>query len=83
MMYMHYCKDCHHIHILNGHKTACPKCGNPLTELRISYSEYAHMNIDNRKQLLAQCQDAAALVKLQTTYRMHKYSKWYKKMQEQ
>lgn len=81
MMYMHYCRHCLHIHILNGHKRSCPKCGESLAELRITYQEYSCMNRAERKLLATQCLDAGQLAALETTYRMHKYSKWYKKLQ--
>ena len=81
MMYMHYCKNCQHIHILNGHKPACPKCGCKLTELSISYKEYSDLSVHERKCLLDECKSTPTLSKLQTTYRMYKYSKWYKNLQ--
>ena len=37
MMYIHYCKNCNRIYMLNGHKLICPRCTEPLAELRISY----------------------------------------------
>lgn len=82
MMYIHYCKSCQHIHILNGHKPACPKCGRRLTELRITYQEYSGMNTDKREHLLAQCCSAKSLAELEAPYRMYKYSKWYKNLQQ-
>lgn len=82
MMYIHYCKNCLHIHILNGHKPTCPKCGRRLTELRITYQEYTCMNAAQREHLLEQCGSTRSLADLATTYRMYKYSKWYKNLQE-
>ena len=38
MMYMHYCKSCHRVYMLNGHKQQCPKCHKVFLELKISYS---------------------------------------------
>ena len=32
MMYLHFCKNCSRIHMLNGHKMSCPKCSTPLKE---------------------------------------------------
>ena len=70
MMYMHYCKRCHRVFMLNGHKMICPKCTDPLTELQISYLDYVEL-------------DMSELGRLKTTYRMYKYSKWYKELQAQ
>ena len=75
MLYIHYCKICQKIHILNGHKLLCPKCGNSLTELQISHQAYADMNLKERQVLSEQCKDDSSLDTLSTTYRMHKYSK--------
>ncbi len=82
MMYIHYCKACSHIHILNGHKMHCPRCDGPLTELLISYLEYVDMDQEQRQTLLTRCQDENDLKSLSTTYRMYKYSKWYKELQK-
>lgn len=81
MMYMHYCKRCHRIHMLNGHKMNCPKCSEVLSELRISYMTYANMDLSEREAFKTLCQDDTRLRELSTTYRMYKYSKWYKEQQ--
>lgn len=81
MMYMHYCKRCHRVYMLNGHKQTCPKCRENITELKITYMEYAVMNLDAREQFCTCCADEEQLQKLSTTYRMFKYSKWYKELQ--
>lgn len=81
MMYMHYCKDCHRIHMLNGHKLSCPKCGHAVAELRIPYMDYVNMDMEQREAFKSQCSDTEQLKKLSTTYRMYKYSKWYKNLQ--
>ena len=83
MMYMHYCKCCHRIFMLNGHKMICPKCTEPLTELRISYLDYVNLNMQGREELIAACADDEQLDKMKATYRMYKYSKWYKELQRQ
>lgn len=83
MMYMHYCKRCHRIHMLNGHKMNCPKCSDSLTELRIPYMTYVEMDANEREAFKALCQDEDNLKELSTTYRMYKYSKWYKEQQLQ
>ena len=36
MMYIHYCRHCKRIHMLNGHKKYCPACRGHLNELKIS-----------------------------------------------
>ncbi len=57
MMYMHYCGHCSRIHMLNGHKTICPGCGRPLTELAISFLDFTNMNADERAAFLQRCRD--------------------------
>ena len=83
MMYMHYCKRCHRVHMLNGHKRSCPNCNESITELKISYMDYVSMNREEREVFAACCADEAQLQALSTTYRMYKYSKWYKELQKQ
>ncbi|MFR9231798.1 MAG: hypothetical protein ACLVLH_01850 [Eisenbergiella massiliensis] len=51
MMYIHYCKYCRRIHILNGHKVYCPACSGKLTELGISYMKYVNLSKEERGQL--------------------------------
>lgn len=80
-MYMHYCKCCHRVYMLNGHKLICPKCCNPITELRISYLDYVELDNFQRLTLLDRCADETQLKTLSTTYRMYKYSKWYRELQ--
>ncbi len=82
MMYMHYCSLCRRIFMLNGHKIICPKCTEPLSELRISYLDYANLDVSQRKAYVTACQDEEQLSKLTATYRMYKYSKWYRNLQE-
>ena len=79
MMYMHYCKRCHHVHMLNGHRRECPNCNESITELKIPYMDYVSMNRDARELFLVRLEDEVQLKCLSTTYRMFKYSKWYKK----
>lgn len=80
MMYMHYCKSCHRVYMLNGHKQNCPKCRERITELKISYMDYVTMDLGSREQFRRCCADEEQLQKLSTTYRMYKYSKWYKEL---
>ena len=79
MMYIHFCKNCNRLHILNGHKLVCPACDASLAELKMPYMEYIQMSPKEREELLLKCQDEAVLKSLSTKYRMYKYSKWYKK----
>ena len=81
MMYVHFCKICKRIHILNGHKMTCPKCSQPLTELQISYLEYTALTNIERTELVELCSNQDTLHKISTTYRMYKYSKWYRDSQ--
>ncbi|MCM1134583.1 MAG: hypothetical protein NC400_03315 [Clostridium sp.] len=83
MMYMHYCKRCHRVFMLNGHKMICPKCTEPLAELQISYLDYVEMDMEEREAFKEACSDENQLRRLKTTYRMYKYSKWYKELQAQ
>lgn len=83
MMYMHYCKRCHRVYMLNGHKQNCPRCREAITELKLSYMDYVSMNRKTREQFCNCCADEEQLQKLSTTYRMYKYSKWYKDLQKQ
>lgn len=83
MMYMHYCKRCHRVHMLNGHKRSCPNCNESITELKIPYMEYISMNREKRELFLARLEDDVQLKSLSTTYRMYKYSKWYKELHSQ
>ena len=82
MMYVHYCKRCSRIHMLNGHKMYCPKCEQPLTELRIPYMEYVSMDREEHELFRRDWQNETVLEQLSAHYRMYKYSKWYKKLQE-
>lgn len=64
--------------MLNGHKMSCPRCEASLTELQITYLEYTNMSRDERTAFTVRLKDPERLAKLSTTYRMYKYSKWYK-----
>ncbi len=83
MMYIHYCKRCHRIHMLNGHKRSCPNCNESITELKMPYMEYISLDRDKRSLFLERLADDAQLKDLSTTYRMYKYSKWYKELHMQ
>lgn len=83
MMYMHYCNRCRRVHMLNGHKQFCPKCQGKITELKLSYMDYVSMNEAQRTSFCICCADDEQLSRLSTTYRMYKYSKWYKELQRQ
>lgn len=83
MLYMHYCKSCHRVYMLNGHKQNCPKCHKGVLELKISYMDYVTMNQKERTEFCNCCADDEQLQTLSTTYRMYKYSKWYKELHAQ
>ncbi len=78
MMYVHFCKNCSRFYMLNGHKMTCPACDNPLSEMRMPYMDYVNMSAEEREELAKQCHDEDTLKNLSTTYRMYKYSKWYR-----
>lgn len=80
MMYIHYCKYCRRIHILNGHKVYCPACSGKLTELGISYMKYVNLSKVERGWLKEKCADEKSLKELSVEYRMHRYSKWFKSL---
>ena len=82
MMYIHDCRNCKRIHMLNGHKITCPKCKRSLSELKMPYTDYVNMNAAERTALLSSCSDEKTLQSLCTSYRMYKYSKWYKSFLE-
>ena len=82
MMYIHYCQTCNKIHMLNGHKQRCPRCEEQLVELKVDYLDYTNMDTGERELLEARCAIPAELEQIKTTYRMVKYSKWYRKQQE-
>lgn len=63
MMYIHYCRTCRRIHMLNGHKSACPNCEHRLTELKISYMDYIEMDTEARTCLLEKLNHSASLQK--------------------
>ena len=52
MMYIHYCPNCRHIYMLNGHKTLCQACTNKLKELDITYMDYVNLLPAEREKLL-------------------------------
>lgn len=79
MIYVHFCNICKRIYLLNGHKMSCPKCNSALTELKVTYSEYISMNSSQREEFLTLCTQGDKIPK--TTYRMYKYSKWYRNLQ--
>ena len=78
MMYIHFCRKCSRFHILNGHKLTCPACHDSLTEMRMPYMDYVNMSSSQREALANECANEDTLKKLSTTYRMYKYSKWYR-----
>lgn len=78
MMYVHFCKKCSRFHLLNGHKINCPACAGPLSEMRMPYMDYVNMSANQREALAIECRNEDTLKKLSTTYRMYKYSKWYR-----
>lgn len=80
MMYIHYCKECQYMHILNGHKSSCPKCNTLLNELNVSYLDYIEMNQQERAELLTYLADDTGLAKFSTFYRMSRYTKRQKEI---
>lgn len=52
-------------------------------ELKLSYLDYVDMNRQQRTEFCDVCSNEEELEKISTTYRMYKYSKWYKELQKQ
>ena len=78
MMYIHFCNNCFRFHILNGHKMVCPACRGSLTEMRMTYMDFVNMSQEDRDKLAQECRNEKLLREISTTYRMYKYSKWYR-----
>lgn len=77
MMYIHYCRHCQRIHILNGHKNYCPRCCGHLSELKISYMKYVNLSRDERLLLKKRCSDPKELALLTASpKKTHEYAKW-------
>jgi len=83
MMYMHYCPHCKRMYMLNGHHLSCPRCSLSISELKISFIDYVKLDIEERIQFKISCDSEYHLNTLRTTYRMHKYSKWYREMSKE
>jgi len=60
MMYIHYCATCHHIHMLNGHKTQCPICEKTLKEMDMTYMDYVHLLPKEREKLLMELKSSCS-----------------------
>jgi hypothetical protein len=58
----------------------CPRCGSTLTELQMTYLDYVALTPTERALFVELCNDENTLKELSTTYRMYKYSKWYRDM---
>lgn len=61
--------------MLNGHKSVCPGCDRPLTELAISFLEFTNMDTNERNRYRERCRDEIQLQKLRAASRMPKGSK--------
>ena len=77
MMYIHYCKYCRRIHILNGHKLYCPACSGKLSELNISYMKYVNLTREERHALKEKCADEKNLRELSVEYRRRNGRQWF------
>lgn len=77
MMYIHYCRYCQRIHILNGHKNYCPRCRGHLTELKISYMKYVNLDKQERQNLKEHCKNPRELPLLAASSdKTRDYAKW-------
>ena len=77
MMYIHYCKYCRRIHILNGHKLYCPACSGKLSELDISYMKYVNLTREERHALKEKCADEKCLRELSAEYPRRSGTRWF------
>ena len=77
MMYIHYCKYCRRIHILNGHKLYCPACSGKLSELDISYMKYVNLTREERRALKEKCADERLLRELSAEYPRRGGARWF------
>lgn len=77
MMYIHYCKYCRRIHILNGHKLYCPACSGKLSELNISYMKYVNLTREERHALKEKCADEKNLRELSVEYTRRNDTRWF------
>ena len=77
MMYIHYCKYCRRIHILNGHKLYCPACSGKLSELDISYMKYVNLTREERRALKEKCADERLLRELSAEYPRRGRARWF------
>jgi hypothetical protein len=56
----------------------CPACHDSLIEMRMPYMDYINMSLPERNELLIKCRNEDFLKGMSNTYRMYKYSKWYR-----
>lgn len=64
MMYIHYCRTCSRLHILNGHKNHCPACQSPILELKLPYLSYVEMDYHERERLLERLSSSDSNIKV-------------------
>lgn len=77
MMYIHYCRHCKRIHMLNGHKKYCPACRGHLNELKISYLKYVNLAPADRRAFRDRLGDPAELAACTADVRRaYDYAKW-------
>ena len=74
MMYIHYCRHCKRIHMLNGHKKYCPACRGHLNELKISYLNLAPADRRAFRDRLGDPAELAACTA--DVRRSYDYAKW-------
>ena len=49
MIYIHYCNHCSKFHMLNGHKSICPICGESMAEAQIAFTDFAKLSEKERE----------------------------------
>ena len=49
MIYIHYCHHCSRFHMLNGHKSECPICGQNTVEAPIAFTDFAKLSEKERE----------------------------------
>ena len=78
MMYIHFCPTCQTLFMLNGHKQECPRCGNPIEEIKLSFDDYSEMLPTDRELLRRKLSNPEFLEKNTTHYRFAKHTKRFK-----
>lgn len=78
MIYIHFCKKCEAVFMLNGHQLGCPRCDSSLFELKISFDDYINLLPAEREDLRSKLTNSDYLLKHKRHYRFAKHTMRYK-----